>query len=258
MEGLSIRGRQIGRTAPKSRGMGRAVRLSFGAATLVASMASVAGIAQTSGGVPGWSNAQFQGSPGGDPERGERVVESKCMACHGADGNSRDLQFPKLAAQNPAYLYRQLWAFKEGTRKSDVMSGIAATLSDAEMADAASFYSQQRRKPDAVKDMHLAAIGERVFFSGMPSCAMCHGSSGQRGMMGRMPMMGMMGMMGRGMMGSGTADVPNLNGQHATYMFDQLDKFTSGERQGTIMNRIAPALSEANKKAVAEYLSGAP
>jgi cytochrome c553 len=65
------------------------------------------------------------------------------------------------------------------------------------------------------------------------------------GMMERMPMMGMM------------ADAPYLNGQHAAYIVDQLDRFASGARpSSTMMGRIAAALSEADKRAVAEYLSG--
>ena len=209
--------------------------------------------------MPGWPSVQFSDSAIGDPGQGKRVAEAKCAACHGIDGNSPDPQFPKLAAQNPAYLYWQLWAFKEGTRKSDVMSGIVASLSDTDMADAASFYSRQPGKTDTMKDVELAAIGERVFFNGMPSCAMCHGSGGRPGM----PMMGMMGrgMMGHGMMGmvgSETADIPNLDGQHSTYIIDQLNRFARGERQGTVMNRVAPALSETNRRAVAEFLSGTP
>lgn len=200
-----------------------------------------------------WSHVRYEGAAVGDPEKGEHVAEAKCAACHGADGNSSDQQYPKLAGQDPAYLYWQLWAYKKETRRSDVMLGIVGTLSDGEMADAASFYSRQVRKPDTVKDARLAATGERIFFAGMPSCAMCHGSAGQRGMMGRMPMMGH-GMMGPGMMGN----APQLAGQHSTYIFDQLNSFAAGERKGGMMNRIAAALTEMDKRALAEYLSAKP
>jgi cytochrome c553 len=61
-----------------------------------------------------------------DPARAESIAESNCAACHGADGNSPDPQFPELAGQNPAYTFWQLWAFKEATRRSDVMRGIVA------------------------------------------------------------------------------------------------------------------------------------
>lgn len=215
------------------------VRLGLCAAVLAAA-GSVAGFAQTPGEDPGPGRSSGL--------QAQRIVEAKCATCHGTDGNSSDPQFPKLAGQNGTYLYSQLWAFKEGTRKSDVMSAIVTTLSDADMADAARFYSRQQLKPDTIRNQRLATIGERIFFAGMPACAMCHGPGRQRGM----PMMGHMPMMG--MMGSGSA--PKLNGQHAAYIVDQLDRFTAGERQGTVMNEIAASLSEQEKKAVAEFLSG--
>jgi cytochrome c553 len=189
----------------------------------------------------GTSRGQSGVTRSGDRAQGLHVVEAKCAQCHGADGNSGDPQFPKLAGQSPAYLYRQLRAFRNGTRKSGVMAAIAADLTAADMANAASFFGKQPRKPDVVKDQSLAAIGERIFFGGMPACAMCHRAAGRRGM----PMMGMM------------AGAPNLNGQHAAYIVDQLDRFASGARpSSTMMGRIAASLSEADKRAVAEYLSG--
>ena len=136
------------------------------------------------------------------------------------------------------------------------MTPNAAALAYEDIADVTTYFSQQIRKPDVVKGQSRAAWGESLFYSRMPSCAMCHSSGGGRGM----PMMGMMGggMMGRGMMGSGTANVPNLEGQHAAYIIDQLNRFTTGERQGTVMNRMAASLGEADKQAVAEFLSSTP
>jgi cytochrome c553 len=206
----------------------------------------------------GWHGRGTYGYAGGDPEDGKRIAEAKCASCHGAEGNSTNPQYPKLAGQNPAYLYWQIWAFKTGARRSDVMSGIVAALSDADTADAASFYAEQAIHPDPIEDRVLASVGKRIFFAGagpgmVPPCAMCHASGGR----GHMPMM--MGMMGHGMRGHRMmTSVPNLNGQHATYSVDQLYRFASGERQGPMMNRVAAALSGADKKAVAEYLSGSP
>lgn len=212
--------------------------------------------------------AQAPGAAG-DPEHGKAVIESKCASCHTADGNSTIPQYPKLAAQDPAYLYWQLWAFKTGARKSDVMSGVVSPLSNTDLADAASFYARQPVRPDPVNDQTQASIGERIFLSGggpamVPACVMCHGSRTGQGMG---PMMGMMGMMGRGMremngegmMGSMMlGNAPSLNGQHAGYIVDQLNRFADGDRQGTVMNRIAAALTEADRKAVGEYLSALP
>ena len=190
----------------------------------------------------------------GDPDQGVQVAKSNCMACHGMDGNGADPQYPKLAGQNLAYLYRQLWAFKKGARLSDVMSGIVAPLSDKEMADVASYYSRQPIHPDPVKDAQLALLGKRIFYSQSvtplmtPTCAACHASGGPSG--GPM-MMGGMGMMGR----AATADVPNVFGQHAKYTLQQLGEFATGKRPATVMGPIAAHLGETEKHAVAEYLS---
>ena len=231
------------------------------AVALLVSAGWITVLAQAQGVVPrpGSSSTQSPGTTVGDAEQGQRAVEANCATCHGADGNSPDPQYPKLAGQSRAYLYSQLLAFKRGTRSSQVMSGIVASLSDAQMRDAADFFSRQPRTADIVKDRRLAAIGERIFFGGMPACTMCHGSAGQRDM----PMMGP-GMMGHGMMGMGqgmmgmrgSGNVPRLYGQHAAYVVDQLYRFAAGARRGTVMNRIAASLSEQEMKAVAEYLSG--
>ncbi len=54
------------------------------------------------------------------------------------------------------------------------------------------------------------------------------------------------------------AAIPRLNGQHAAYLVKQLDDFATGKRQGMTMNSIATTLTDAQKEAVAEYLSGRP
>ena len=77
-------------------------------------------------------------------------------------------------------------------------------------------------------------------------------------MMGRGMMGGGMGRGMGGMMGPGTANIPNLEGQHAAYIVDQLNRFTTGEREGEVMNRVATSLGEADTQAVAEFLSSTP
>lgn len=199
--------------------------------------------------------------PGGNADHGRTIAKARCSACHGPDGNSAladssGLQIPKLAGQKAAYLYAQLEAFKGGGRTSAVMKPSLAGLSDADLADAASYFAQQTVRPDSVTDPALAAAGEEIWLRGtlnVRPCAMCHASGG-RGMMGGM--MGRRGMMGgRGMMGA-MAAVPRLNGQHAGYIRAQLHAFASGVRQNAIMDPIAAALTPAQARAVAEYLSG--
>lgn len=201
-----------------------------------------------------WANTQAARSISGDPARGRQIAQEKCSACHGLDGNGGpDPHVPKLAGQSLLYLYWEFRAFKEGVRKSDLMTPNATALAYDDIADVATYFSQQIRKPDVLTVQGRAAWGKNLFFTRMPSCAMCHSSAGKHGM----PMMGMMGggMMGGGMMGSGAASVPRLQGQHAAYIVDQLNRFATGERKGMVMNRMAASLGEADKQAVAEFLS---
>ena len=187
-------------------------------------------------------------APQGDPIRGKRVAQERCASCHGADGNSTDPRYPKLAGQKPAYLYEQLWAFRSSVRASDVMSAIVAALSEPDAADTSTYFADQGIRPSPVKDNDLTRAGESIYYRGSrrgaPACAMCHSPEVRRAA----PMMGMMGM--------GRLDAPLLSGQHAMYIVEQLNRFASGERRGIMMNRIAAALTDQDRVAVAQYVSG--
>lgn len=191
---------------------------------------------------PRLAHAQTGGPGGGDPQRGAAIAARDCASCHGADGNGASPAVPKLAGQDPAYLYGQLWAFRQGQRPSQAMAAIASRLNDADLADVSAYYATRPVRPDPVTDAGLASAGEQIYYAGRPSCAMCHEGGG-------MPMMRMMG--------GGTArNAPRLAGQHALYTLQQLDAFASGARPGTVMDRVAAALGEPERRAVAEYLAG--
>ena len=64
-----------------------------------------------------------------------------CVACHGADGIAVVEDVPNLAGDSGVYILAQLTAFRSGEREGEVMSAIAADLSDAEMRAAADWYA---------------------------------------------------------------------------------------------------------------------
>ncbi len=78
----------------------------------------------------------------GDPAAGKQKSQV-CQSCHGADGNSTNPQFPRLAGQYPDYIVQALSAYKSGQRKNPIMSGFAANLSQRDMEDIASYFSSQ-------------------------------------------------------------------------------------------------------------------
>lgn len=64
-----------------------------------------------------------------------------CTACHGADGLHLFEDAPNLAGEANIYIDTQLKAFRTGKRTHDIMSPIAAELSDAEIREIANWYA---------------------------------------------------------------------------------------------------------------------
>lgn len=77
---------------------------------------------------------------GGDIEAG-RQKSAPCQACHGADGQGINPQFPRLAGQYPDYLVQALTAYKTGARKNPIMAPLAAPLSPRDMEDLAAYFA---------------------------------------------------------------------------------------------------------------------
>lgn len=200
------------------------------------------------------------GDGAGEARSGRALVGARCAGCHGPEGNGGAATVPRLAGQDADYLYRQLQAFRDGARASPVMDAVAAALTDRQMRDASTFLAGQARRGDAVASAALDAEGRALFQQGsddgrVPACAACHDASrgwfagGMRGMHGGggMPMMGMMGAQG-----------PRLLGQRAGYIEQRLAGFADGTPQAARMDRIAHAMSERQKQAVAAYLAAHP
>jgi cytochrome c553 len=176
----------------------------------------------------------------GDPAAG-KAKSNVCAACHGADGNSVNPQWPTLAGQLPAYIVTQLRNFKQGQRQNPVMAPIVQGLSEQDMLDLAAYFASQELKLTGATDAELAKQGERLYRGGdadneIAACMACHGPSG-RGIPPRFP---------------------RLSGQHAAYTKQQLLAFKAGKRMsdGDIMTSIAFRMSEQEISALAQYISG--
>ncbi|WML91909.1 c-type cytochrome [Thiothrix lacustris] len=178
---------------------------------------------------------------GGNAEAG-KTKSATCAACHGADGNSTNPEWPKLAGQHPSYILKQLMNFKNDERVNPSMTPMAKPLSDADMADLAAYFSSQTKKLGEA-DQTKAVLGEQVYkggnnATGVSACAACHGPTGA---------------------GNPAAKFPSLNGQHVTYIKNQLYSFRKGERAndaGKMMRNIAAGMTDVEIDAVAEYISG--
>jgi cytochrome c553 len=86
----------------------------------------------------------------GDVAAGKKTAAT-CVACHGADGNSADPNFPRLAGQHEDYLRKALHDYKSGERKNAIMNGMAKPLSDQDQANLAAYYASQEKGLGVVK-----------------------------------------------------------------------------------------------------------
>jgi len=85
----------------------------------------------------------FNALAGGDMEAGKAIATEKCQACHGADGNSTDPQYPRLTGQYADYLVKALADYQSGARSNPIMSGFAQGLSKQDRKDVAAWFSNQ-------------------------------------------------------------------------------------------------------------------
>jgi cytochrome c553 len=175
-----------------------------------------------------------------DEARAKKIVSGVCFVCHGAEGESSSELFPRLAGQHWEYTLKQLENFKTGKRKSTAMSGMVAPLKPDEMEAVAKYFEKMKPTPESAKDGPLASVGQYVYhhgnkYSGVPACVGCHGPQA-----------------------AGSATLPRLAGQFASYTEAQLKQFNKRERtnDNAVMHTVVEKMTALEMAAVAEYLSG--
>jgi cytochrome c553 len=178
------------------------------------------------------------------PARGAVIVQQTCAACHSENGISVDpQQFPNLAGQSDAAIFKELRDFQTGARKSDIMAPLAQPLTLEQTADAAAYYAARAPANVLIDDtgvsleiIQLARQGDTA--RAIPSCDSCHGSSR-----------------------SGPEGAPILLGQSSPYLETQLKNFASATRRNDIFERmrtIARQLTPDEMHGLAIYYGGMP
>ena len=175
-----------------------------------------------------------------------KLKAAVCSACHGADGNSVNAIWPKLAGQGAPYQMRQIMAIRSQHGRANpeaaTMVPMIANLSEADLTDISAFFATQVSTVEAA-DPDLAVAGRRLYQAGdvsrnIPSCMSCHGPGGR---------------------GNLLAAFPQLGGQYAAYSAKQLRAYRDESRTtdpAGMMREIAGRLTDADIEAVSEYLSG--
>lgn len=176
------------------------------------------------------------------PASANNIAKNTCAACHGADGNSVNPEWPNLAGQHSKYIVQQLQAYKSGVRENPNMSAMVTNLSDDDILAIGDYYAAGEPMIGSIETDQIAH-GEALYRGGnmeknTPACMACHGPNGA---------------------GNPGAAYPALRGQHAKYTSIQLNAYRSGERKTgadkkATMQSIALKLSDAEIESVSRYI----
>jgi cytochrome c553 len=169
-----------------------------------------------------------------------------CVTCHGQNGQGTGSgYFPRIAGKPAGYLYNQLVAFRDGTRKYPPMNYLVAYLPDPYLHEIAEYFAKQRppfsAQEPGILDAAALARGKSLatsgdFHTGVPPCMACHGT----GLTGMEP------------------GIPGLVGLRPNYIVAQLTRWRVGDRHARepdCMKRVAARLSDADIESVAGWLS---
>lgn len=174
-----------------------------------------------------------------DVAKGRAKVQEVCVACHGENGVSPSADFPHLAGQSGAAIYKQLYDYRTGSRTHPLMTDVAKALDESIIADVAAYYAgQPQRNPlpatlaEAPRSIvQLIELGDPS--RNIPPCASCHRAGA-----------------------GGPIETPVLAEQRDEYLVQQLKLYASGERRNDVYGRmrlIASRLTDAEMKSLAAY-----
>jgi cytochrome c553 len=174
------------------------------------------------------------GHAAGDPAAGKEKAEV-CAACHGDQGVPEMPSVPALAGQTDNYLQWQLVYFREGRRKSELMSPIAQDLTDKDIRNLGAYFASLPKPSAPAKDLaevSLVEAGKKAVAD--HRCAACHTDTFQ-----------------------GAAGAPAITRQHHDYLIKALTDYREHARPSTgvgAMNDAAASLTDDDIKAISAYL----
>ncbi len=177
------------------------------------------------------------------------AIESKiamCIGCHGIKGYQASFpeihKVPMISGQSGKYIVAALNAYKKGERKHPTMRGIAASLSEQDMAEIAAYYEQLGKDAAPLPAQAAAAPADVAALLTKGACDSCHGKNFSTPIDG---------------------SYPKLAGQHADFLYVALKSYkTEGNPQvgrgNAIMGGQVKQFSNAELKSIANYLATLP
>lgn len=178
----------------------------------------------------------------GDAKMGAKK-NAMCIGCHGIVGYQASFpevhKVPKISGQGAKYIASALNAYKKGDRKHPTMRGIAASLTDQDIADLSAFYAASGvTEGAAALPAAPAATGKAAELVAKGNCTSCHGPSFSAPI---------------------DPTYPRIAGQYDDYLFVALKSYKNEGsaqvgRSNAIMGGVAKQFSNAELKELAAYV----
>ncbi len=190
--------------------------------------------------------AGFSGAASAQDAKAGEKKAAMCIGCHGIPGYQASFpeihKVPMISGQSGKYIVAALNAYKKGERKHPTMKGIAASLTDQDMADLGAFYETHggpAKNADAPAPTPPAQVAELLKKG---NCASCHGENLNKAI---------------------DPSYPKLAGQHADYLYVALKAYQTENnsqlgRANAIMAGMAKPFSHAELKLLANYIASLP
>lgn len=117
---------------------------------------------------------------GGDAAKGAAKA-AMCIGCHGLGGYQASFpevyRVPMIVGQNAKYIASALTAYQKGDRKHPTMRAIAASLTEADVADLSAYYEQLGKTAAATAPAELARPVPDNLKDRLAACVACHGAN---------------------------------------------------------------------------------
>jgi cytochrome c553 len=166
------------------------------------------------------------------PSVDERFVV--CLACHGADGQSRIPETPSLGGQPSFFVVAQLFLFREGRRDNAAMVAAARGLTNSDLIAFAERVTKLPPPPPPEDPLDPARFARGRTLTLRHPCGVCHNPDF-----------------------SGREQMPRLTNQREDYLLKSMREYKSGARlgYGGAMSQELAGLTDQDLIDLAHFLS---
>jgi cytochrome c553 len=157
-----------------------------------------------------------------------------CLACHGEKGVSETSEVPSLAGMPADFTLIQLFLFRQGTRKIEIMNDLAKDMTDDDLRKFSDYFAKlpPPKASDEAPDPAIAARAQAVIAKN--HCGSCHNPDF-----------------------SGREQMPRLVAQREDYLLKAMRDYKAAKRPGydATMDEVIRPVTDADIVDLSHYLA---